>query len=111
VESPKNIGWEGKSGTLSNKFVTCTLNKFSLEGVSLIYTANITHTLQTVLWIKERCEQGKIPLFAATLNFENAASSSTQVKKSEKVVALPFFKSALLPFLDRANILGSCIDC
>jgi ERCC4-type nuclease len=82
VESPKNIGWEGKSGTLSNKFVSCTLHKFSLEGVSLIYTANITHTLQTVLWIKERCERGKIPLFAATLNFENAASSSTQVKKS-----------------------------
>jgi hypothetical protein len=79
---PKNIGWEGKSGTLSNKFVSCTLNQFSLEGVSLIYTANITHTLQTLLWIKERCERGKIPLFAATLNFENAASSSTKAKKS-----------------------------
>ena len=82
IEAPKNISWDVKSGTMSNKYINCTLNKFSLEGISLIYTANITHTLQTVLWIKERCEQDKIPLFAATLNFENIASQTTHVKKS-----------------------------
>jgi ERCC4-type nuclease len=69
VESERVSDWEGKSGSLDNKFIDCCLHKYALEGISVIRTCDVYHTKNVMKWILARCEDDKVPVFQPTLCF------------------------------------------
>lgn len=81
VEHDKVVGWEGSSGATSNKFIDCTLVKYALEGFSVVRTKNIHHTRDVVLWILERCKDGKVPSFTPDFTFRGEAGGKKFRKK------------------------------
>jgi ERCC4-type nuclease len=81
VEHEKVPGWEGAHGGTSNKFVECTLVKYALEGFSVVRTKNVNHTKDVVLWMLDRCKNGKVPSFTPDYTFRGEAGGKKFRKK------------------------------
>jgi len=80
IECDRVASWVGRSGGLGNKYIDCVLMKYSLEGVSVVRTRDVEHTRDVVMWIKKRCDAGKLPSFAPTLNVTSAAGQTYRKK-------------------------------
>lgn len=70
IENSAVFDWSGKIGGLSAKFVDCCVQKYCLEGVSVMRTKNVSHTRDVVAWIFKRCQEDKIPTFEPSLRFK-----------------------------------------
>lgn len=81
VEHDKVLDWKGSSGSTSNKFVDCTLVKYALEGFSVVRTRNTEHTVDVVLWLLDRCKNGKVPRFTPEFTFRGEAGGKKFRKK------------------------------
>lgn len=81
IECPVVHDWSGKQGSASNKFLDCCVNKYSLEGYSVIRTRDQQHTRDVVNWIWRRCKDGKVPTFEASMQFRGEAGE-VSFKKS-----------------------------
>ena len=81
LENHTVFDWNGKSGGLQNKFVDCCIQKYALEGVSVLRTKDVSHTKDVVSWIFKRCEQDKIPTFEPSLNFRGEAGDKKYRRK------------------------------
>ena len=73
IECPVVHDWSGRQGTTSNKFLDCCVNKYSLEGYSVVRTKDQRHTRDVVDWIWRRCKDGKIPTFEPSMQFRGEA--------------------------------------
>lgn len=81
IEHAAVFDWNGKIGSLSRKFVDCCIQKYCLEGVSVLRTKSVEHTRDVVAWILKRCEQDKIPTFEPSLNFRGEAGEKKYRRK------------------------------
>jgi ERCC4-type nuclease len=81
VESDRVTDWDGKSGSLDNKFIDCCLHKYALEGISVIRTRDVFHTKNVIRWIQTRCEDGKVPVFQPTLSFRGEGGEKRYRRK------------------------------
>jgi len=81
LENHRVLDWNGKSGGLHNKFIDCCIQKYALEGVSVLRTKDVSHTKDVVSWIFKRCEQDKIPTFEPSLNFRGEAGEKKYRRK------------------------------
>lgn len=81
VEHEKVRDWNGSSGATSNKFVDCTLVKYALEGFSVVRTRDTAHTADVVLWLLDRCKNGKVPSFTPEFTFRGEAGGKRFRKK------------------------------
>lgn len=81
VEHEKVRDWNGSSGASSNKFVDCTLVKYALEGFSVVRTRDTAHTADVVLWLLDRCKNGKVPSFTPEFTFRGEAGGKRFRKK------------------------------
>lgn len=81
VEHDKVRDWNGSSGGTSNKFVDCTLVKYALEGFSVVRTRDTAHTVDVVLWLLDRCKNGKVPSFTPEFTFRGEAGGKKFRKK------------------------------
>ena len=81
LETGSVFDWNGKNGGLSNKFIDCCIQKYCLEGVSVMRTKNIEHTKDVMTWIFKRCEQDKIPTFEPSLKFKGEGGEKKYRRK------------------------------
>jgi ERCC4-type nuclease len=81
VEHDVVLGWHGSTRNTPNKFMECTLAKYALEGFSVVRTKNLEHTVDTVLWMLERCRSGSVPTFTPGFAFTNDAGAKRFRKK------------------------------
>jgi len=58
IEHDRVYDWTGCTGRLGHKFIDCCINKYALEGVTVVRTENITHTKDVITWFQGRCNKG-----------------------------------------------------
>jgi len=83
IESSSVLDWTGKSGGMRDKFMDCTLIKYALEGFSVLRTRNVSHTKDILVWLIERCKNGKLPAFERSLNFQADAAGEKKYRRKD----------------------------
>jgi ERCC4-type nuclease len=81
VEHSCVYDWSKNSGNLGHKFIDCCLNKYAVEGISVVRTENLAHTECVLLWLLKRCADGKVPSFMPELSVSAAAGAQRFRKK------------------------------
>jgi ERCC4-type nuclease len=81
VEHSCVYDWSKSSGNLGHKFIDCCLNKYAVEGISVVRTENLAHTECALLWFLKRCADGKVPSFIPQLSVSAAAGTQRFRKK------------------------------
>lgn len=95
IESQQVCEWEKKPKGISNKLLDCCVNRYVLDGIGVIRTANVSHTINVLQWLAKRVSEGKLSGFGSAEISVKGSLNEIKFKKGDNLTTDRVYKNML----------------